>query len=59
MIQTIQLSSCISVQGHIVEVHPSGDVVIRSGTTLYRGKPVTADLIHPAIADTSPAPLQP
>lgn len=40
MYRTIQLSSCISVQGEFVEVLFDGSILIRDGETLYRGRPV-------------------
>jgi hypothetical protein len=40
MIQTIRLSSCVSVQGEFVAVLENGDVIIRDGDTTYRGSPV-------------------
>ena len=40
MYQTIQVSSCVSVQGEFVEVLADGQVVIRVGATEYRGRPV-------------------
>lgn len=41
MIQTIRLSSCVSVQGEFVAVLENGDVMIRDGDTTYRGSPVS------------------
>ena len=40
MYQTIQVSSCVSAQGELVEHLPNGDVVIRDGGTVYRGRPI-------------------
>lgn len=40
MYQTIQLSSCITVQGEFVERLCDGRVAIRDGKTVYRGHPV-------------------
>jgi hypothetical protein len=40
MYRTIQLSSCISVQGEIVEALLDGTVLIRDGETIYRGRPI-------------------
>lgn len=40
MYQTIQLSSCVSVQGEFVERLCDGQVLIRDGKTLYRGRPI-------------------
>jgi hypothetical protein len=42
MYQTIQVSSCVSVQGEFVEALSDGQVVIRDGKTEYRGRPVSA-----------------
>ena len=42
MYQTIQVSSCVSVQGELVERLPDGDVLIRDGGQLYRGRPIAA-----------------
>ena len=40
MFQTIQVSSCVSAQGDLVEQLPNGDVVIRDGVNVYRGRPI-------------------
>jgi hypothetical protein len=40
MLQTIRLSSCVSVQGELVELLLNGDAVIRVGDREFRGKPV-------------------
>ena len=40
MFQTIQVSSCVSAQGDLVEQLPNGDVVIRDGGHTYRGRPI-------------------
>jgi hypothetical protein len=40
MYQTIQVSSCVSVQGDFVELLPDGDMLIRDGGHLYRGRPI-------------------
>ncbi|MFO1141462.1 MAG: hypothetical protein U1E59_03565 [Amaricoccus sp.] len=40
MFQTIQVSSCVSAQGDLVEQLPNGDVVIRDGGQTYRGRPI-------------------
>ena len=40
MYQTIQVSSCVSVQGDFVELLPNGDMLIRDGMQLYRGRPI-------------------
>jgi hypothetical protein len=38
--QTIQLASCVSVQGEFVEILADGQVVIRVGEKEYRGHPI-------------------
>jgi hypothetical protein len=40
MYHTIQLSSCVSVQGDLVEALPNGEAVIRDGSQTYRGRPI-------------------
>lgn len=40
MYQTIQVSTCVSVQGETVEVLANGEVVVRDGQKLYRGWPI-------------------
>ncbi|MBP7241313.1 hypothetical protein [Amaricoccus sp.] len=40
MLKTIRLSSCISVQGEMIEVLQDGTILIRDGKTLYRGRPI-------------------
>lgn len=55
MYQTIQLSSRVSVQGEIVETLGNGDVVIRNGGTLYRGRPLAAEPLAYAVRDSSTA----
>ncbi len=40
MYQTIQVSSCVSVQGELVEMLGDGQVVIRVGKCEYRGRPI-------------------
>jgi len=42
MYQTIQLSSCVLVQGEFVARLSDGKVVIRDGSTEYRGLPIAA-----------------
>jgi hypothetical protein len=51
MYQTIQLSSCVSVQGETVEVLGNGDVVIRNNGLLYRGRPLAPDDIAYGVRD--------
>lgn len=41
MFQTIQISSCVSVQGEFVEALSNGEVVIRDGKSTYRGRPIS------------------
>jgi hypothetical protein len=40
MCQTIRLSSCVSVQGDLVEALPNGEAIIRDGDQVYRGRPI-------------------
>ena len=40
MYQTIQVSSCVSVQGEFVEALADGQVLIRVGEAEYRGRPI-------------------
>lgn len=40
MYQTIQVSSCLSIQGEFVEDLANGQVVIRDGGNIYRGLPI-------------------
>ena len=47
MYQTIQLSSCVSVQGDLVEALPNGEAVIREGGQLYRGRPIAPFVARP------------
>jgi hypothetical protein len=42
MYQTIQLSSCVLVQGEFVASLADGKIVIRDGGTEYRGRPIAA-----------------
>lgn len=39
---TIQVSSCISVQGDLVETLPNGDAIIRDGRQFYRGRTISS-----------------
>ncbi len=41
MYQTIQVSSCISIQGEFVETLASGEIIVRDGGTEYRGRPIS------------------
>ncbi len=40
MIKTIQVGSCVSVQGVFVRNAEDGKIVIRVGNRIYQGKPV-------------------
>lgn len=40
MLTTIRLGSCISVQGDFVAQLPTGELLVRDGSKLYRGRPV-------------------
>ncbi|HMQ92092.1 MAG TPA: hypothetical protein PKA33_00475 [Amaricoccus sp.] len=40
MYRTIQLSSCVSVQGELVETLGNGEILVKDGKTIYRGRPV-------------------
>lgn len=55
MYQTIQLSSCVSVQGETVEILGNGDVVIRNGGTFYRGRPLAHGDIAYGVRDAATA----
>lgn len=54
MFQTIQVSSCVSAQGVLVEQLPNGEVLIRDGETIYRGRPITPFAPQP-VATARPA----
>jgi hypothetical protein len=41
MYQTVQVSSCVSVQGFLVEHLPNGDAIVSDGLKTYRGRPIT------------------
>ena len=47
MYQTVQLSSCVSVQGDLVERLPNGDAVVSDGIKVYRGRAI-APFVAPA-----------
>lgn len=49
MYQTIQVSSCVSVQGEFVENLADGQVVIRVGEAEYRGRPIAQRAIGHAV----------
>lgn len=40
MYQTVQVSSCVSVQGFLVEHLPNGDAIVSDGRKIYRGRPI-------------------
>jgi hypothetical protein len=50
MYQTIQVSTCVSAQGEFVENLPSGEMVVRDGGQIYRGRPIIP-FARPASAD--------
>ena len=54
MYQTIQVSSCVSVQGDLVEHLPNGDAVVSDGRNVYRGRPIAAIARAPPIAPLRP-----
>jgi hypothetical protein len=41
MYQTIQVSTCVSAQGELVEHLPNGEALVRDGGQVYRGRPIT------------------
>lgn len=53
MYQTIQLSSCVSVQGNLIERLPNGDVLIRAGGQVYRGRPIAPFAAVARLADAA------
>jgi hypothetical protein len=48
MYQTIQVSSRVFVQGEFIETLADGDVLIRDGRTVYRGRPVERRATQPS-----------
>ena len=58
MYQTIQVSSCVSVQGDLVEQLPNGEVLIRDGGNVYRGRPI-AQVAAPLSLDAAASRLRP
>jgi hypothetical protein len=40
MYQTIQVSTCVSAQGELVEKLPNGEAIVRDGGQVYRGRPI-------------------
>jgi hypothetical protein len=53
MYQTIQLSSRVSVQGSVIERLPDGEVLIRAGGRLYRGRPIAPFVAAARLADAA------
>ena len=53
MYQTIQVSTCVSAQGELVENLPNGEAIVRDGRQIYRGRPVTP-LVQPESAERGP-----
>ena len=51
MYQTIQVSSCVSAQGELVEQLPNGEAVVRDGGQVYRGRPIAPVRAAPAAAE--------
>jgi hypothetical protein len=41
MYQTVQVSSCVSAQGDLIERLPNGDALVSDGVKVYRGRPIT------------------
>jgi hypothetical protein len=54
MYQTIQVSTCVSAQGELVENLPNGDAVVRDGGQVYRGRPI-APFVRPGSSERNPA----
>ena len=50
MYQTIQVSTCVSAQGELVEKLPNGEAIVRDGGQIYRGRPI-APFTQPASAE--------
>ena len=48
MYQTIQVSTCVSAQGELVENLPNGEAIVRDGGQVYRGRPI-APFAQPAV----------
>jgi hypothetical protein len=40
MYQTVQVSSCVSVQGFLVEYLPNGEAIVSDGRKTYRGRAI-------------------
>lgn len=56
MLTTIALGTRISVQGELVAQLPSGEILVRDGKRVYRGRPLQS---HPEPAPAAPAPANP
>ena len=52
MYRTVQMSSCISAQGELVETLGNGEILVRDGDTVYKGRPV----VPPGRPRTAPLP---
>ena len=53
MYQTIQVSTCVSAQGELVENLPNGEAIVRDGGQVYRGRPI-APFAQQAMAERGP-----
>lgn len=42
MLRTIMIGTCVSIQGFFVKSLPDGKIVVRDGTSTYKGIPVKA-----------------
>jgi hypothetical protein len=56
MYQTIQVSTCVSAQGELVESLPNGEAIVRDGGQTYRGRPI-APFAQPASAERGLRPI--
>jgi hypothetical protein len=56
MLTTISLGTCISVQGELVAQLPTGEILVRDGAKVYRGRPLVGRRDHdvPAAAAAQP-----
>lgn len=50
MYRTVQMSSCISAQGELVETLGNGEILVRDGDKVYRGRPVAPPRKPPVAA---------
>jgi hypothetical protein len=55
MYQTIQVSTCVSAQGELVENLPNGEAVVRDGGQVYRGRPI-APFAQPTVPERAKRP---